>query len=213
MPQANHANPQTQGRQRAPVHLTEIALRGLGQVYDIQLSAARVMLQTQARAASAIGLPDWSGIFSSVDERARSVFASGAEQLVNTARRANDAAVELQRELGRVVETQAATVAETLQQGLEELGNQTEEGLSQLVESTRQQAEEAQRAASAMGEEFRSAAQQASDEARDARRDLLPNRGPDGSNPGQDSARPAAEFGGAPQAEDKAKKTPNRVVA
>lgn len=213
MPHANNSSQPGQGRQRVPVHLTEIALRGLGQVYDIQLSAARVMLQTQARAASAIGLPDWSGIFNSMDERARSVFASSAEQLVNTARRANDAAVELQKEFGRVVETQAATVADTLQQGLEELGNQTEDGLNQLVESTRQQAEEAQRAAATIGEEVRAAAQRSSEEAREARRDLQSPRGPEGGNAGQESGRPQPEFGGAPLTDDKGKKASNRIAA
>lgn len=213
MSQTNTSFPQSQGRQNAPVHLTEIALRGLGQVYDIQLSAARVLLQTQARAASAIGLPDWSGLFHSVDDRARSVFASSAEQLMNTARRANDAAVELQKEFGRVVETQAATVADTLQQGFEEMGNQTEEGLNQLVENTRQQAGEAQRAASAIGEEIRSAAQRSSDEAREARRDMQ-SRGSDGGNqPGQEPGRPQELGGGAPLGEDKTKKPASRAAA
>src|SRR5207245_6376843 len=127
------------------------------QVDDRSLSAARVVLQTQARAASAIGLPDWTGWFQSVDERARRVFSTGAEQILNTAQRASEATAELQREVGRVVDTQTTTVAQTLQQGLEELGSQTSEGLNQLIETAREQAEEAERASSEMGEQMRSA--------------------------------------------------------
>jgi hypothetical protein len=145
-------------------------LRSIGQVYDMNLSATRVLLQTQARAASALGLPDWSGLFGSVDERARHVFAAGAEQLVSTAQRANEVAVDLQREVGRVVETQTATVAETLKQGLEELGSQASEGLSQLVQSTRQQAEEAERVASALNERLRESIRQGGEQARDQMR-------------------------------------------
>lgn len=148
------ANQEGSGRHH-PVHLTALALRSLSQVYDMNLSAARVLLQTQARAASAVGLPDWSGWFQSADERARRVFSAGAEQILNTAQRASEAASELQREVGRVVDTQTATVAQTLQQGLQELGTQTSEGLSQLVETAREQAEEAERAADEIGEQMR----------------------------------------------------------
>ena len=157
---------QGQGRQ-IPAHLTELTLRGIGQVYDMNLSAARVLLQTQARAASAFGLPDMSGLFNSVDERARHVFSTGAEEFVNTAKRANEVASELQREVGRVVETQTATMAETFKQGLQQLGSQTNEGLNQLVQTTRQQAEEAERVASQLGEDMRNQMQQEGNKARE----------------------------------------------
>lgn len=149
-----------------PVHVAALALRGVGQVYDMNLAATRVLLQTQARAASAFGFPDWSGLFDSVDDRARNVFSTSAEQLLQTAQRAKEAAADLQRQVGRVVETQAATVAETLQHGLEELGTQASEGLNQLVETARQQAEEAERATTALGEELRETVQQTEEAAR-----------------------------------------------
>ena len=149
-----------------PVHLTALALKSIGQVYDMNLSATRVLLQTQARAASALGLPDWSGLFNVVDERARHVFSAGADQWLDTAQRANDAAAELQREVGRVVETRATAVAQTLQQGLEELGSQANEGLNQLVQTARDQAEEAERVASSIGEEVRDTMRQGSEQMR-----------------------------------------------
>ncbi|HEX6362848.1 MAG TPA: hypothetical protein VFZ93_07825 [Albitalea sp.] len=144
-----------QGHHPSPAHLATLAMRSFGQVYDMNVSAARVLMQTQARAASAMGLPDWSGWFESMDERARRVFSAGAEQFVSTAQRATEAAAELQREVSRVVDSQAATVAQTLQQGLQELGAQTTEGLEQLVETAREQAEEAERVTQELGDQVR----------------------------------------------------------
>ena len=102
-----------------------------------------------------MGLPDWSGWFEAADDRARRVFSASAEQLVNTTQRATEAATELQREVSRVMDIQTSTVAQTLQYGLQELGEQTSEGLNQLVETAREQAEEAERTASEMGEQMR----------------------------------------------------------
>jgi hypothetical protein len=146
---------------RASNHLTTLTLESIGQVYDLNLSAARVMLQMHARAASVLGWPDWSGLFGTVDDRARHVFSVGAEQFANTAQRANEAAAELQQEVSRVVGTQAATVAQTLEQGLEELGTQASAGIEQFVKTARQQAEEAERVASVVGERLRGEMQQA----------------------------------------------------
>lgn len=163
------AQQNSQGRP-TPVQLTALALRGLGQVYDMNLSATRVLLQTHARAASVLGWPDWSEMFHQVDDRARHVFASGAEQLMQTAQRANEAAADLQRQVGRVVETQAVTIAENLQQGLEELGTQTSEGLRHLSETARQQADEAERLAQAVSQEVREKMHESGEQMRDSMR-------------------------------------------
>ncbi|MEW6703877.1 MAG: hypothetical protein AB1430_03390 [Pseudomonadota bacterium] len=138
-----------------PVHLTAMALRSAGHFYDLHASAARVLLQTQARAAAAFGLPDWSPLFDTADERARRVFATGAEQWLNTAQRANEAVSELQRQMGRVLETQTTQAAESWQRGIEELGSRANEGLGQLCETVRKTAEDAQRGAQAFGEPLR----------------------------------------------------------
>jgi len=156
MPQPNRAPSGAQDNSRfQPGHLAAIALRSASQVYDIHLSATRVLLQTQARAAAAFGLPDWSPLFDGASDRAREVFAHSAEQVINTAQKASEAAVELQRQVGRVIETQTAQAAESWQRGLEELGNQASEGLNQLCETARETAEEAQRTAQSLGEEAR----------------------------------------------------------
>jgi ElaB/YqjD/DUF883 family membrane-anchored ribosome-binding protein len=152
--------PQTPGAGTAasrphPVHLTAIALRSAGQLYDLNVSAARVWMQTQARAAAVFGLPDWSPLFDAADERTRNVFSTGADQLLSTAQRANDVAFELQRQVGRVLETQTAQAAETWQRGLEELGSQATESLTQLADAARQSAEEAEREVQAAGQGLR----------------------------------------------------------
>ena len=135
----------------------------------MNMSATRVWMQTQARAASALGLPDWSGLFEAADDRARRVFSTGAEQMVSTAQRAAEAATELQREVSRVVDIQTSTVAQTLQYGLQELGSQTSEGLNQLVETAREQAEEAQRTASEMGDQMRQSIEEGGEQMRRSR--------------------------------------------
>jgi hypothetical protein len=153
MPQENRSPEAGAGFQ--PVHLTAMALRSAGHLYDLNVSAARVLLQTQARAAAAFGLPDWSPLFDSSDERVRKVFATGAEQVLSTARRANEAVTELQRQVGRVIETQASQAAESWQRGLEQLGSHASEGFDQLCETARRTAEDAQRGAQAFGEQVR----------------------------------------------------------
>ncbi len=159
------------GNRPSPAQATAIALRSLGQVYDINVATTRVLLQAQARAASAFGWPDWSNLFDQVDDRARHVFSTGAEQLAQAAQRANDAAMELQQQVGRVVQTQAATVAESLQHSLQEIGEQTGEGLRQLCDNARLHAEQAERVAQSAGQEFRDTLREGSAQAREALRE------------------------------------------
>lgn len=150
---------------------TAFALRSLGQVYDINVATTRVLWQAQARAASAFGWPDWSSVFDQVDDRARDVFVTGAEQLVQATQRANDAAIEFQQHVGRVVQTQAATVADSLQQSMQEIGEQTGEGLRQLCDSARLHAEQAERVTQSAGQEFRDTLREGSQQARNVIRE------------------------------------------
>jgi gas vesicle protein len=141
--------------QPPPSQVTVLALRGLSQIYEMNMTATRVLLQAQARAARVFGWPDWTTVFTRVDDTTSSVFARGADQFVQTAQKANDAAAELQRQVGRVVETQATTLAQSVQQGLQQLGSQAAEGLEQLCEIARQQADAAERMGQSRGEEMR----------------------------------------------------------
>lgn len=163
--------PASAGTRPTPVQATAYALRSLGQVYDIQVATTRLLLQGQARAAAAFGWPDWSGVFDQADDRTRHLFATSAEQLVEATQRANDAATELQQQLGRVVQSQAAAVADSVQHSLQEIGEQTGEGLRQLYDSARQQAEQAERVAQSAGQEWRDSLREGSAQARQAFRD------------------------------------------
>lgn len=169
MQQANPSQGRA-GNRPSSAQVTSLALRGIGQIYDMNLAATRVLLQTQARAASAFGWPDWSEVFDHVDDRTRNVFAASTEQLVQTAQRASEVAADLQRQVGRVVETQAVTMAETIQHGLEELGTQTHEGLQQLCDTARQQAEQAEQVAQTLSQEMHETMRQGGEHLRDAMR-------------------------------------------
>jgi hypothetical protein len=159
------------GGRTSPAQATSIALRSLGQMYDINIATTRALLQAQARAASAFGWPDLSNLFDQVDERTRHAFSTSAEQLVQVTQRTNDAAMELQQQVGRVVQTQAATMAESLQHSLQEIGEQTGESLRQLCDNARLQAEEAERVAKSASAEFRDTLREGSAHARQALRE------------------------------------------
>jgi DNA anti-recombination protein RmuC len=149
MPQTNQ--PPTGANQTGPI--TSMAFRSAQQMFDLNLSVARVLWRTQAKTAAAFGMPDLSPLFDTADDGARRVLNAGTEQLLSTAQRANDAAVELQRQVGRVLETQTTQAAQTLQHGLEEFGQQAAEGLTQLCETARQTAEEAERSAEELAQQ------------------------------------------------------------
>ena len=153
---------------RYPVHTAAIALRGIGQMCDMNLEAARLLLHTQARAAAVFGWPDISELFDPVEERARHAFSAGTEQMLNAAQRASEAATQLQRQITRVVENQAVTAAENWQRGIEELGAQAGEGLNQLCDSARQQADEAQRMTEQLAKEARVTLERGSTQVRGA---------------------------------------------
>ncbi|HEU4621354.1 MAG TPA: hypothetical protein VFS42_03945 [Burkholderiaceae bacterium] len=158
---------QQQQQHYNPVHFATMALRSATQVYDINLSAARAVLKTQARAAAAFGLPDMSRLFDTADERTRHIFSATSEQILNTAQRANQAAVELQRQVGRVIETQTAQATETWQRGLEEMSSQASQGLDQLTETARRTAEEAARTADAVSRDLQETMRRESQQARE----------------------------------------------
>jgi ElaB/YqjD/DUF883 family membrane-anchored ribosome-binding protein len=139
---------------RVPVQFAELALHGASQWFDMQFSTARTVWQTQARAAAAFGFPDWSGLFAAdgLDERMREMRATGAEQLLHSTQRAGETVAEIQRQLAQLVQTQAATAAQTWSQGLEQLGAQADESLQQLRSTAQQQTEQLGNATRAIGE-------------------------------------------------------------
>lgn len=149
------------------VNISAIAMRGFGQFYDLQAAAARMILQSQARAASAFGLPDYSHLFRFTDERTKRAFSSTTEQLLSTAEQTKGTLQDVQREVGKLMEFQAVTAAENWQQGLQELSAQAEEHMNQLKEITRQQAEQARQAAESFSEAARESFREGSQQLRE----------------------------------------------
>jgi ElaB/YqjD/DUF883 family membrane-anchored ribosome-binding protein len=149
-----HPNQAFPSSSRAPVQIAELALRGANQLFDMQLSTLRTVWQTQARAAAAFGFPDCSPLFegNGFDDRIREMRAKGAEQFVNTTQRATETVAEIQRQVGELVQTQAATAAQTWQQGLEQLGAQADESLQQWRSTAQQQTEQLGNVTRAIGE-------------------------------------------------------------
>lgn len=150
-----------------PTQLAALALRTTGQLMDMHLAAARLMLQTQARAAAAFGLPDWSDWWASANERTRRLFDIGSDQFLATAQRASDAAGEMQREMGRLFDTQGAQAAEQWQQGLQQWGTQAQQGVDQLREAGRRAAEATQRRGEEIARQWQGSLLHSQDELRE----------------------------------------------
>lgn len=128
--------------QSASMQALAMTWRSFGQVYDMGLTVAQVMLRSQARAAGALGLPDVSDTIAPPDQRLSHVFADGAEQLVAGAQKAADDGAELQRQLSETIEAQTAAVTDRLQTGMEELAAQTRDSLARLQDAAEQVGEQ-----------------------------------------------------------------------
>jgi hypothetical protein len=129
------------------VNMAEIALRGTALLFDYQMQAARDLLEMQARSAAAFGVPDCSSLFNVADDKARRLFADGAEQLVATARRATETMAEMNRQFGRLVEQQTVNIAEQMRHGIDQFGRHTEQGLLQARSLVEHGLDEMERAA------------------------------------------------------------------
>lgn len=129
------------------VHMAEIAIRGTALLFDIQMQAARDLMEMQARSASVLGIPDCSNLFKAADDRARRLFSESADELVNTTRRATETVAEVNRQIGRLVEQQTVEIAEQMRQGIDQLGRHAEQGLQQARHLVEQEVDELERTA------------------------------------------------------------------
>lgn len=172
------------------------ALRGAGQVFDMQLSAMRTIMKTQARAAAAFGWPDCSQLFDANggDSGLREVFSNSAEQLVASTQRTGETVAEIQRSVGEVWRAQASHAAQSWRDGLDQIGQQTDTSLKQLSETTRQQAEQVQQASEALAQAGRETLRSAGEQTRQTMQDGA-QRGRDAVTQATDTLRQAAESG------------------
>src|SRR5215213_7092948 len=78
------------------IALAEMAVRGVTQIYGLQMSAIRALTETHARSAAAFGFPDWTEwLRNGSEESLRQAAVSTAEQVIATARRTNEAITRL----------------------------------------------------------------------------------------------------------------------
>ena len=116
-----------------PFHgMAEVALRGTALFWDLQMETARNVGRPQARTAAMLGIPDCSALFHVGDDRARRLFTTSAEQMLNSARQARETVVEMQRQMGRLAEQQTIGLAEEVRDQIEQIGRHTEQGLQQI---------------------------------------------------------------------------------
>lgn len=94
-----------------PVQATELALRGAEHLYELNVSAARLLLQAQLNTAVAFGMPDWLPFFDLATDQTRNMWLAGAGQVLDAGQRTNDVATELQSQAGQMIESQASELA------------------------------------------------------------------------------------------------------
>lgn len=192
------------------LNITASALRGMGQFYDMQAATARLMLRAQVRAASAFGLPDYSRIFDIEDERARHLFSSATENLVNFVGQEEEILNEVPSQVFRLMEKQAIDATERWKHGLEELEHQATESVEELRELSRRQAEEFAQASESLaeaahstmresGEHYRAAMRQGSDSGEEPQEEAMQGRGNEESDEENDEGSERGRSGGRTQ--------------
>lgn len=163
---------QEQGQSREPaINIAASTLRGIGQFFDMQAATARIMLRAQARAASALGAPDFSRLFQINDDRGTRLFSAATENLSQLMQQVDGPLTEGSSQISRLMEQRAIDLTERWKYGLEELQQQATESIQELKELSRQQAEEMARATESLtaatretlregGEQFRATVRQ-----------------------------------------------------
>src|SRR5262245_6925687 len=96
----------TSERAQSAISFADIYMRGAMRIADLQMSAMRVLLQTQGRRARMLGAPDWSHAFNGPSEQLSQLFNSGAEQALGLMRQTNETISEVNQQLGKVMQQQ-----------------------------------------------------------------------------------------------------------
>jgi len=133
--------------QPAPFAFAEMAVRGATQMYALQLGALRAFSETQARAASAWGLPAIGAWFLNGSEQGvGQATIDTAEQVISTFRRMADSVTQLQGNVSELLTAQHGAANQQWQRLIERMGVQVAQsldGVTALVEEqSRRVAEE-----------------------------------------------------------------------
>ncbi len=113
-------------------NVADVALRGTALLWDLQMETMRSLWRTQARTAAMLGAPDYSELLHIGDDSARRIFSATAEQVLNSARQARDAVVEVQREIGRLAQQHTIGIAEEMRERIEQMGRETQQSLQEF---------------------------------------------------------------------------------
>jgi hypothetical protein len=145
--QGGRQQSQQGGEQQAPgtrqlQSMAEVALRGTALLWDLQMETARNLWRTQARTAAMLGVPDCSELFQIGDDRARRLFTTSAEQVLNSARQARETVVEMQRQIGRLAEQQTIGLTEEVRDQIEQISRHTEQGLQEIKQIAASEADQ-----------------------------------------------------------------------
>jgi hypothetical protein len=161
-----------QSQERKPsVNVAVTTLRSLGQFFDMQAATMRTLMRAQMRAASVLGMPDYSRLYQINDDRALHLFSATTENLAQLVRQADGTFTEVPTQVFRLLEQQAIDATEHWKHGLEELEHQAIESMEELKQLSHQQADELSRASESLtdatretlregGEQFRATVRQ-----------------------------------------------------
>ena len=120
----------------------EMAIRGANQFYKLQMNTMRALSETNARTASAFGIPNWSEWFQNGSEESlRQAIRDASEQVIATSRRTAEAVSQLQGQMHELMTAQSGAVTQQWQKVIEQVGTQ----MAQSLEGVRSIAEEQSR--------------------------------------------------------------------
>ena len=113
--------------------LAEMAVRNATQLYDLQMNTLRAWSDTQARTATALGLPSWSDWFQNGSEESlRQAARDAADQVLETSRHTAEALSQLQGQLRELLTAQSGATTQQWQKVIEQLGTQVTQSLESV---------------------------------------------------------------------------------
>ena len=135
--------------QQQGASLTEIFLQQGARLMEIQASAARSVLRTQARSCAAMGAPDWSALYGPETERQFSeLLRTSAEQSLNLMRQTNQTFLELQQAINRLIAQQTREPTAQVCTNMQQIGQSVEQSAAEARRTAQQAADAVQQASS-----------------------------------------------------------------
>ena len=130
--------------------LAEILLQQATRMMQLQASAARALLRTQARSYAALGGPDWSQLFGTESERRfDNLLQTTTEQSLSFLRQTNHSMFELQQAINGLIVRQTDELSAQIRSNMEQIGQQVQQTAAK-AHQTAQQATGIVQAASGM---------------------------------------------------------------